>query len=100
MSPYQPKRVHRDANHKIILTALRKAGHRVFDTAALGDGFPDLVVVRPDGTVRLVEIKSDITSGASKITNEVEVMVSLVSETYRIVSSIEQALAALSSSDK
>ncbi len=98
MATYK-KAVHRDANHKIIVQALRKAGMRVFDTAALGEGFPDIVVVRPDGTVRLVEIKSDTAdvnaSGATKMANEVTVMVSLVSETYRIVDSVEQALAAL-----
>ena len=91
--PTTPKQIYCTDRCRIdTATAIRKAGLRVFDTAALGDGFPDLVVVRPDGTVRLVEIKSDITSGASKIANEVEVMVSLVSNTYRIVDNVDQAI--------
>ena len=89
------KSVHRDANHKEILKALRDAGLRVFDTAALGDGFPDLVVVRKDGTVRLVEVKSEITSGADKIKNEVIVMISLVSQSYRIVDTVDKAIIAV-----
>jgi len=89
------KTVHRDANHKAVVTALRGAGMRVFDTAALGDGFPDLVVVRQDGRVFLLEVKSDIVSGASKLANEIEIMISLVSSSYRIMSTPEQAVAEL-----
>lgn len=91
--------VHRDKNHKAIVEALRKAGMRVFDTAALGSGFPDVVAVRPDGRVFLVEIKSqtkDINaSGASKIKNEVEFMLKLVPEEYRIFDDPESAVEAM-----
>lgn len=91
--------VHRDKNHKVIVEALRKAGMRVFDTAALGSGFPDVVTVRPDGRVFLVEIKSeskDINpSGASKIKNEVEFMLKLVQEEYRIFDDPESAVEAM-----
>ena len=46
-----------DANHGALIRDLRKAGFRVHDTSRLGDGFPDLVIYRPDVGVRLVEAK-------------------------------------------
>lgn len=46
-----------DANHAAIMADLRKAGFRVHDTSALGGGFPDLVVFRPDCGLFLVEVK-------------------------------------------
>ena len=36
-----------DENQASIVFALRQAGCRVCSTAALGDGFPDLLVYRP-----------------------------------------------------
>ena len=36
-----------DANHSAIVKALRDAGCTVRDTSAVGDGFPDLVVLTP-----------------------------------------------------
>lgn len=93
---YNNRTVHRDKNHKTIVTALRGAGLRVFDTAALGDGFPDLVVQRPDGRIVLVEIKSDHIPGGEEIRNEVKFMMTLVNENYRLVDSPEMAIRALS----
>ena len=47
----------RDSNHTDIRDALRRVpGCRVFDTADVGDGFPDLVVGFM-GIIRLMEIK-------------------------------------------
>lgn len=45
-----------DANHSEIVSALRKCGWFVKSTAAMGDGFPDAIVLRYD-VLRLVEIK-------------------------------------------
>ncbi len=80
----QRQTVHRDKNHKEIVEALKRAGMRVFDCAALGSGFPDLVVQRPDGRVFLVEVKSDESTSATKLKREVEFMCRLLPEEYRI----------------
>lgn len=46
-----------DANHGEIREHLRKIGWSVFDTSAVGRGFPDLVVARR-GFSALVEVKN------------------------------------------
>lgn len=46
-----------DANHSALIRDLRKAGFRVRDTSAVGQGFPDLVIFRPDCGLLLVEVK-------------------------------------------
>lgn len=46
-----------DANQQEIVDALRKAGCRVQCTHAVGRGFPDLVVLTPDGLLVLLEVK-------------------------------------------
>lgn len=46
-----------DSNHSALMADLRKAGFRVRDTSAVGQGFPDLVIFRPDCGVLLVEVK-------------------------------------------
>ena len=47
-----------DANHSIIVKALRDLGCSVFDTSRVAGGFPDLVVGKNSKTA-LVEVKSD-----------------------------------------
>lgn len=47
-----------DGTHNAIVTALRNAGVRVFDSSALGRGFPDLVCSY-GGFTALVEAKSE-----------------------------------------
>lgn len=46
----------KDGNHKEIIQAFRDLGASVFDTAALGFGFPDIVIGMKGSNV-LVEIK-------------------------------------------
>ena len=47
-----------DENQKRIVRVLRKAGCRVCSTAAIGNGFPDLLVYRPAiGQLFLFEVK-------------------------------------------
>jgi Holliday junction resolvase len=46
-----------DKNHREIVDAFRKLGCSVFDTSAIGRGFPDILVGKALKTV-LVEIKS------------------------------------------
>lgn len=59
----------KDKNHWSIAGALQRQGAEVFDTSALGDGFPDMVVMYPmpsgrkRGKIRLVEVKSDTSYG-------------------------------------
>lgn len=78
-----------DANHAEVKAALKAAGCVVVDTHALGQGFPDLVIVRPDGVCALlIEVKA-----APSVTRpEVEFMISLVNPVYRIATSPEQAV--------
>lgn len=47
-----------DTNHAIVVKTLRDFGCSVFDTSAVGRGFPDIVVGKNQKTV-LVEIKKD-----------------------------------------
>ena len=47
-----------DTNHAIVVKTLRDLGCTVFDTSAVGRGFPDLVCGKNQKTV-LVEIKKD-----------------------------------------
>lgn len=51
------RRAKRDGNHAQIVAALRAAGCSVADCAAVGGGFPDLVVATPHGRTLLVEVK-------------------------------------------
>jgi Holliday junction resolvase len=46
-----------DSNHSTIVKTLRELGCSVFDTSAVGRGFPDLVVSK--GATALVEVKKD-----------------------------------------
>jgi hypothetical protein len=46
-----------DSNHKQIIKTLREIGASVFDTSAVGRGFPD-IVVGWQGVNYLVEIKT------------------------------------------
>ncbi len=50
------KHARKDGNHKEIVETLRRLGLTVFDTASLGNGFPDLVV-GGFGVNLLVEVK-------------------------------------------
>ncbi len=45
-----------DANQREIVTALRKAGCKVKSLAMMGEGFPDLLILRA-GVLTLMEIK-------------------------------------------
>lgn len=47
-----------DTNHALVVKTLRDLGCSVFDTSAVGRGFPDIVVGKNQKTV-LVEIKKD-----------------------------------------
>jgi hypothetical protein len=47
----------RDKNHNEIRAALTKAGFWNWDTADLGKGFPDVLALRKNRSVVLLEIK-------------------------------------------
>ena len=57
MNKYGAKK---DANHKMIVTALEQAKIAVIDMSHVGYGFPDLIVCRR-GLTLLVEIKNPLT---------------------------------------
>jgi hypothetical protein len=46
-----------DSNQAEIVAALRKAGCEVLSLAAVGNGCPDLLILAPDGELKLVELK-------------------------------------------
>lgn len=52
-----------DANHRLIVAALRASGCSVLSLAAVGKGCPDLLVARA-GVNYLLEIKNKSASGA------------------------------------
>lgn len=88
-------RAHKDKNHESIRLALEAVGCKVYDTAAFGQlipGWPDMVAVQRDGTVLLVEVKSE--KGAPEPT-QVLFMIGLVSPAYRIFTDPEQATEAV-----
>jgi len=83
---------HTDTEHANIRQALRAAGFVVIDTSSQGSGFPDLLVVAPDGRVCLMEIKTIENMRAGKLVKEIEFMLKLVNPIYRMTSSIDQAI--------
>jgi hypothetical protein len=79
-----------DANHSEIRDALRKVGYFVYSTAALGDGFPDLLVVDHERRVMLMEVKSR----RGCLTWEEAVFAECYPGRYAIVRSAEEAIRA------
>ena len=87
----------RDSNHTDIRDALRRVpGCRVFDTADVGDGFPDLVVGFM-GTIRLMEVKDGTKPpSARKLTKDEKRFHSIWEHLpVHIVVSVDEALAAI-----
>lgn len=95
-APQYARRV--DGNHAEIRNYLRAKIRSkelpilaVIDTHDLGDGFPDLVIVLASGRVSLLfEIKGEKINPTDMV-NEVEFMMKLLPENYRIVLSPEMA---------
>ena len=79
------------ANQDVIIAALEAAGATVIDTSSLGGGYPDLTVIRPDGTIVLVEIKRQ--DNPKLTAPEVDLMLHMVNANYRIFTTPEQAAA-------
>ena len=48
----------KDLVHNDLARCHRQLGDQVYDTHKVGDGFPDMLVVHPDGPVILVETKT------------------------------------------
>jgi hypothetical protein len=78
-----------DSNHRTIKVGIRARGYRVFDTAAHGAGFPDLVIPLKNGRVALLfEIKPE---DSGKVTQEeCNFMMQIVEPVYRMASTVEQ----------
>ena len=77
----------RDANHAEIIAALRAIGAEVYDTADLGGGFPDCVVLY-NGRVTLVEIKAP----GGKLTDAERDFQRRFDPVYLVVWSVEDAV--------
>jgi Holliday junction resolvase len=86
-----------DDNHKDIVDALRKIGAKVKSTAAVGSGFPDLVVGYK-GDLYLLEIKDGSKSPSKRVLTKDEEAFMLewsgISH-IGVVSSIEEAISFL-----
>ena len=87
----------RDGNHTEIRQALRRVpGCRVFDTADVGSGFPDLVVGFM-GVIRLLEVKDgSLPPSARKLTpDERKFHAAWEHLPVHIVNSVDEALTAI-----
>lgn len=78
----------KDSNHNLIRKALEAVGLVCYDTSKYGEGYPDVVAVRDDGRVFLVEIKSDT---APVQPAQCQFMLRIVNPCYRIFFDAEQA---------
>jgi hypothetical protein len=85
----------KDTNHNEIAQALKAAGYTVVDASRLGDGFPDLVVIAPNGRVGLFENKVIENMRAGDMKHEILFMLKLVTPVYRIICDVEQAVEAM-----
>jgi len=84
-----------DANHGQIRDALRALGCVVEDTSDVGRGFPDLVVRTRAGTVLLVEVKDGASPPSrQRLTPDEAALANRWQDSYVIVSSIDEAVAA------
>lgn len=84
-----------DANHALVVGALRACGARVLSLAAVGKGCPDLLVLHR-GVLRLLEIKdgSKPKSAQALTADQVEFHAQWP---VTVVRSVEQAVASLTS---
>jgi hypothetical protein len=82
----------RDSNHQEIRDALRDTGLVTIDTGDVGEGFVDLVVIRRDGRVFLIEVKSD---DGRMTKDEVKFVLISANPAYRIFYDAEQAIQAI-----
>jgi hypothetical protein len=78
-----------DSNQQAIMDALRAVGCGVYDTHAIGHGFPDLVVATPEGRVIMIEVKSSVS--AKYTPDEVNFQRDCPAIVYRIITP-EQAV--------
>lgn len=85
-----------DANQSAIVAALRKCGCRVESLAAVGNGIPDLLVMR-GFRLFLLEIKdgSKVPSARKLTPDQVKWHAEWAGAPLAVVETVEQALAAL-----
>jgi hypothetical protein len=85
-----------DANHAEVITALRRAGCRVWDTSRVGGGFPDALVAARGNRLVMLEIKDGAKSPSRRKLTPAEADFHRDwSEHVAIVETVEQALAAV-----
>ena len=77
-----------DGNQGDIERALVAAGYKVIDCSSLGSGYPDLVAVDKTGRTYLIEVKQ--AEGAEFTKKELDFMVYMVNDTYRVICQPEQ----------
>lgn len=83
-----------DSTHKAIVTALRRVGCKVADTARVGQGFPDLVVRVPQWGPACSLILMEVKTARGKLNAEQERFIEDWPEVV-VVRSVDEALAAV-----
>lgn len=90
-----PRRV--DANHAVVVEALRKVGCKVMSMASLGRGAPDLLVWSPrTKRLRMLEIKDGAKPpSARKLTEQESVFAKEWGDAVATVYSVDDAMMAV-----
>lgn len=82
-----------DDNQVKIVHAFRKLGYTVHHCHGLGQGFPDIIICAPDGTMELIEIKDGAkVPSAQKLTDQEERFHNNWPRKVYIINSIEAVL--------
>lgn len=82
-----------DVNHAYIRDELRKQGYEVFDFSAVGGGVADLAVKITPTMSLWLEVKKD---KKEKLTDREVIFMMLWFDCYRVVTSVDEAVAAIS----
>ncbi len=77
----------KDTSHNEIAQAAKSLGCKVKDTSKFGDGFPDMVIILPNGKVMLVEAKTEGKIDFSQ--DELRFVIDLVQPCYRVLTNAE-----------
>jgi Holliday junction resolvase len=76
-----------DINHVQISDAFRKLGYSVFDTSAVGRGFPDIIIAKNNNNY-MIEIKSDkgkLNPKQIEFQNKWYAVIYIVHNTYEVI---------------
>lgn len=84
------KAAKKDSNHNRLSSLAKRLGCKIYDTSRMGDGFPDAVLIYPNGRCQLIEFKTQEHWDLKPA--EVTFMVRNADPTYRIIFNEEEML--------